>query len=374
MRILISGYFGEGNVGDDLLLKSLLSRCRTIIPDVHVVATWGEQSPWPSPAADTVSRDPEAVARRLDAVDAVIVGPGGLFHNARLAGKPHRDRGLHWLDRLTASTDERGLPVIAVGIGVGPLAGPTARRATARIFDRCQSVTVRDAGSLALASGLTDTAVALTPDLAIASSPSVGTPTPGTMAVNLRPWGDARSTRARLAQLTQAIDRLRDQEVVDHVIGIPLSVSSHAAIDDRRAIALLLDALHGVQTSLVDPQSLEDVEETFGEMESVIAMRLHAAVLARNHQIPCAALAYDTKVTQVAQPIGAAPVPLNATSAEILRALDTSRSHPGELPAEEAFGAAGSQVRGLTTSAVHGAKRSTPTLSTTETWRIALGL
>ena len=373
VRLLISGYFGEGNVGDDLLLARIAERCRTIVPDAHLVATWGSQSPWPAPTTETITRDPGAVVAHLDVVDAVIVGPGGLFHNARLAGKPHRDRGLLALDRVTASAAERGLPLAAVGIGLGPLAGPTAKQATARILDRCHSVTVRDDRSFALASRLTATAVAVTPDLAIAASPSAGSPTPGTVAVNLRPWGSTRSAQARLEQLKHTIDQLRDEGAFDHVIGVPLSVSTHEAIDDRRAIEPLLEALSGVETSLLDPQSPEEVEDALGSAESVIAMRLHGAVLARNRQIPCAALAYDTKVIEVAEPIGASAVPLSARSSDILRALDRSRARAGEWISPALFGAVDVQVRSLTSSAEHAETPSTPTLSALESWRIALG-
>ena len=113
MRLLAVGYFGEGNTGDDLLLARLATEAAEAVDDVEVTATWGTQSPWEAPT-ETIPRALDAVREHLGSFDAVVIGPGGILHNAAGYGRRLRDRGIAYYDAVTAAAAQADLPVAPI--------------------------------------------------------------------------------------------------------------------------------------------------------------------------------------------------------------------------------------------------------------------
>ena len=148
--LVIGGYFGCGNIGDDLILRGFLTAARDTDPTLRVVALTRQ------PRADArrfgvpcrARRNPFAVVAALLRADAFLCGGGSLLQNAT------SNRSLsYYLHLLRASRICRTRTALYAA-GLGPLHGKRARRKTSKTLTRCQYISLRDPVSFRLAERL----------------------------------------------------------------------------------------------------------------------------------------------------------------------------------------------------------------------------
>ena len=80
-RVVICGYYGFGNAGDELILAAMLHELRALRPGLAVTVISGNPaSTRASHEVDAVHwQDVPAIAAQVRAADLVVVGGGGLF-------------------------------------------------------------------------------------------------------------------------------------------------------------------------------------------------------------------------------------------------------------------------------------------------------
>ena len=82
-RILLAGYYGFGNAGDEAILASILAHLRELRPDAAVTVVSGD--PRETARAYGVEavfwRDPLALEDAARQADLIVIGGGGLFHD-----------------------------------------------------------------------------------------------------------------------------------------------------------------------------------------------------------------------------------------------------------------------------------------------------
>ena len=142
MNIVISGYYGSKNGGDEAMLASMLEVLREEIPDLRVTV---------------ISIDPEYTKRRhgVDAVkrpdictiikkirDLLISGGGSLLQNVTSG------RSLYYYLAIIFFALAFGRKVMLYAQGIGPIRGVLAHKLMNLIINRVDLITVRDRGSL----------------------------------------------------------------------------------------------------------------------------------------------------------------------------------------------------------------------------------
>lgn len=150
----VVGLGEAGNLGDDLILAAVVQAVDRALPGARVRhLSYGEHLDWQDLGARLgLSRLPERAApvrplpwstnHRLFAdADVVLVGGGGLLQTSH-----HPLQPFLWLDHLP--TDRR-IPVIGVGLGMGPLS-PSWRRTFLRRPSPFDELYVRDDDSATL--------------------------------------------------------------------------------------------------------------------------------------------------------------------------------------------------------------------------------
>ena len=288
MRVVLCGYYGMGNGGDEALLAALL---QMLPPHVTPVVLSG------NPVATTRDHGVEAYPRKslagiwaaFKGAQGFIWGGGSLMQDATSALNPLYYGGLMLWAQL------RGLKTVAWAQGIGPLQRAWTRRLAYKTYHQCTGVTVRDRASAAQAANWGVRAW-LSPDPVWALS---STPVPGLadfpaprVAVSLRshPW----LTPERLAHFGKALANFQTATGTS-ILLVPFQASKDLPIAE--AIAPQLSGPH--QTlSLTDPRQLKGV---FRGVEMVIGMRLHALIMAAAEGCRCFALSYDPKVTYLAE-------------------------------------------------------------------------
>ncbi len=141
-RLLVSGYYGFGNAGDEAILAGLTEGLREQAPEAEVTVLSG------NPSATQREHGVRAVSRGLGSAflrgresDVLISGGGGLLQDATSWRSP-----LYYLTVMRLAR-AAGVRVACVGQGIGPLHRGFVRRLVRNGLSRVDAVAVRDQAS-----------------------------------------------------------------------------------------------------------------------------------------------------------------------------------------------------------------------------------
>ena len=368
MRVLISGYYGFDNLGDEAILAALLQEMGDRHPD------WTPVVLSHKPSATELAYGVEACSRdsllslweEMGRADLLISGGGGLLQTAT-----SQLSLVYYLSILELAL-RRGTPYVMLGQGLGPLVGPGVGRAVKRYLERAEAVVLRDAASVALARGLVggpeptplppsrggrgvqiveaaDLALLLRPARAAVaenllekatgdSRQSTGDGGEGRplCGVILRGWGGKEPGEAA----AEACDYLAEHLGVRCLL-LPFQPEDRALAWKVSAAALTSPAV--LETPVTPAEMLAIV----GKLSVVVTMRLHGLIFAAAQQVPALGLSYDPKVTAFAAQAGQKILPLEGATALNLRVAMTDLWEGREATA----GARGEAARKLKAAA-----------------------
>jgi polysaccharide pyruvyl transferase CsaB len=330
--ILIGGYYGAGNIGDEAILASIVKELRAQKPNKVelsiIVLSW----------------DPEKTSRELDVgailwnnidalldavlkTDLIIVGGGGIFQDywgfdpETYLRNSSRDISAFGSLSLLAKLLE--IPCMIYAVGVGPFRSDLARYHTRLAFERCQVATVRDEESLEFLKqtgfDLNDPSgpiVKVLPDPVFSLTTSYGdvervaefleqrnieksTPLLG---VSLRHWDIQKSPEEWLSSVALGLRDFLEENSQVQCILIPFQVLSATPFtDDVPTLKMLADklSLPGRIHLIEQPLDPGFVQALIGKCEVIIGMRLHSVIAAINVATPVVALSYAPKVKSV---------------------------------------------------------------------------
>jgi polysaccharide pyruvyl transferase CsaB len=303
MGILIAGYYGYRNWGDEGSLATLLQ----VLPRESVCALSGD--PAFTEATYGIRALPRmeirAVRRAVRESDALILGGGSLLQDATSLRSL-----LYYLALIRWGLRAHGR-VLLVGQGVGPLRRRIGRRLAARLLRRVPFLSVRDADSARLLESLGVSGATVDADLTWALAPQ-----PAHVALDARarwvglaprPWGDAPVKQA-FADLCRRLHADGYRALL-----IPMQESQD------RALCEAIAAESGAET-LPMPHHPAHLLGVMAQLEAVIAVRLHGAIFAASAGVPVLCVSYDPKVDALAAQLGAPTVPPRALQAGLVEA------------------------------------------------------
>lgn len=294
MRIVISGYYGFGNGGDEAVLGAMIAALRDRIPQARVVVLSGapDQTRLLHGVA-SASRTTGAL-RAIAGADLFISGGGSLIQDVTSARS-----ALYYLGLLGLATGlARATMVYAQGIG--PLRRRWLRTLAGGILNRVTLVTVRDEDSRRLLQKLAvhrpvhvvaDPAFALDPVPATDIRDLIGTPRAARIGLALRPWRDGRF-------LEPLVDGLRAvcREIGAEVVAL--------AFHPERDLAVCAQAARATDGRVLAGLSPREMMAVVGGLDLVVGMRLHALVYAVARGVPPVGLSYDPKIEGLFKQIG----------------------------------------------------------------------
>jgi polysaccharide pyruvyl transferase CsaB len=351
--ILIAGYFGFGNAGDEAILAAMLADLRRLRPDLDAVVASG------SPAATAAEHGVRAVPRddlpaviaAVRASDLVLLGGGGLFEDYWEVPLERiftpRSGGLPFYAGFALLAAWLGRPAMVYAAGVGPLTSAEGRRLTRVVFDLSAAATVRDEKSLALLESLGARAeVAADPAFGFATSvsdpkslapllASLGlAPGERPVGVALRPWSFGPDPEVWEGEVAAGLGTfLAGSE--ERLLLLPFQAGDLDLLRRLRA-ALGAGGRDRDRVLLAErrltPTELAGVTASCGR---VLAMRYHAALFALAAGVPVAALAYDPKVASLLAAADLADVSLEPEDwreEEIVRVLRQARAPAAGFP------------------------------------------
>jgi polysaccharide pyruvyl transferase CsaB len=324
-HILVAGYYGFNNSGDEAILRVLLKDIQHAGGDPSICVLSGD------PDATRRIYGVEAIAHgdvagiieQVRRSDALVVGGGGIFQDYWGAQTntllTNQQAGLPFYSSLPMLGCLMEKPVLIYSVGVGPLFSAEARELTRLSFKVAALATVRDAASKKLLQsiGIPTSKIQVTADLAFAlqADPvrareilddlSVDSNRP-VVGVCLRNWDIGVDPSAWQAATASALDQFTEKTGCSYLFlpfqDLPVSLLNQ---DSLAAAAVISRMTHQHECMLLPAQ--EDPAVTAGILSTcrlVIGMRFHAIVFAAGNGVVPLALAYDPKVTQLMQSLG----------------------------------------------------------------------
>ncbi|KAF1086072.1 colanic acid biosynthesis protein [Sporotomaculum syntrophicum] len=304
-RIVISGYYGFDNLGDEAVLFSMLQSLRREIPGLEITVLSN------NPAITAREYGVEAVNRWsmrqvADALlrsELLICGGGSLLQDVTGGKSLFYYLGIIWLARMLRR------PVMYYAQGIGPVNTPTGRRLVGITTQGVQAITVRDGESLKdlRAMGVqrtvevtADPVLGLHPgDINLAEGAGIlarhgiipGSPLVG---IAVRPIPGRSTWETRLVQVCDNLARAGMQ-----VVFIPMQIPADLILSKRLGAAML-DPYVIIEEKLNVSQMLALV----GNLDLLVGMRLHALIFAAVNGVPPLGIVYDPKVERFLNRLG----------------------------------------------------------------------
>ncbi|HEY3204021.1 MAG TPA: polysaccharide pyruvyl transferase family protein [Thermoanaerobaculia bacterium] len=342
--LLLVGYYGFGNTGDEAILASIVAGLRRRAPDARFVVVSGDP-------ADTRRRygveavgwkDPVAISEEARQADLVVVGGGGLFQDylgfdpGALLTPRHGGISFYAGPAVLAALARK--PLALFGLGFGPLESVHARRFTRAVGEAACHISVRDEGSRALlvSAGLESSRIAVSADPAFTLSfekiypedvlAGAGVePRPPVVGVALRNWSIGVDPAFWEREVATALD-LFVERTGGTLLFVPFERSPWASADDFDLAPRIRKRLRHADRAATLTE-LRHPAETAGLLagcDLVLGMRLHSLIFAAAGGVPLVGLAYDPKVGSFFERVGASDmvIPLaDVTARDLLNLM-----------------------------------------------------
>jgi len=298
-NILISGYYGFNNIGDESILRTLIDNLQEKLPNVDVTVL--SQDP-----AQTSGKYGVKAARRMSLwdilrsvwrCDLLLSGGGSLLQDAT-SGRSI----LYYLFILRLAQLLRKQTFI-YSQGIGPITTPRNRRLTASVLRRTDGIVVRDAKSrdLLLEIGVPEQLIHVTADpvirvkkadtaLGLEILAREGCPRePGQLTVG---WAvkSRRPNRAFLQEVRRCVLWLREAYGAQSVL-IPFFHD-----EDLSVCEAVAEELGGQVGCLRQKYLSEETLSIIGCMDVLVGVRLHSLIYAAVMGVPMIGVSYDPKV------------------------------------------------------------------------------
>ena len=323
--ILIAGYYGFGNVGDEAILSAMLAGLRAQQDELEFIVP--SENPTGTIATHNVRsvhwKDIHALLNAANESDLIILGGGGLFQDYWGVPTGTSLTASHWGISYYSAIGTLAVlyqkPFMIYSVGVGPLLSEEGRQLTRWAFEVANVVTVRDPASreLLMELGIQERKVAILPDPAltlelditsaaeILRTQGIDSQTHPLLGVCIRNWAEGATTDQWKRELAVVLDRFLATHDVQALF-IPFQIQQHTLENDH---SVALDIVSMMQNQdrvcvLSETYSPAVVGGLISHCHLILGMRLHSLIFAANAGIPSIALVYDPKVGSFMRSLG----------------------------------------------------------------------
>lgn len=306
IHVLIGGYYGFYNVGDDAVLAGIIAGLKKRLH--HPILTVLSNDPEHTEkqfGIEAVNRwQLSAIVRAIRSSDLVILGGGTLLQDRTSPRSP-----LYYLG-LTAIALMFKKPVFYLGQGFGPIIHPFSRWMIRKIVNRIDGAIMRDEASAEelKRSGVTRTPVLVAADPALMLDAQTVDPRRGEailksagiplfkprVFVAVRHWKTEHPYQHMLARV------LDDVAAWGYTI-VFVAMQHTQDLEPARTIA---DAMHREAFVLDRKLKYDEILDLFSTGEALFGMRLHAVIFAALLHLPFIPLSYDPKIDRFVKTLG----------------------------------------------------------------------
>ncbi len=292
MKLVISGYYGFNNIGDEAILASIIQSLKDVQSDIEIVVLSNTPELTSSTyGVEAVNRwELKAIIKALKDSDGLISGGGSLLQDQTGWKSVSYYSGIMYLAKLLKK------PVYMYAQGVGPVDRLLNKWIIKVVLNKVNRITVRDEESKKLLERLN-----IKQNISIVPDPVMGFKSEKlnsdwitdqdfdkpVVTVSVRDWKELEDFKRKVAA---ALDALVDQEKVE-IVFLPM----HGCHDYDTSLEV---AKHMQNPSRIAPYdaSIEEKIAIIDSSEFLFGMRLHSLIFAGVVGTPFLALSYDPKI------------------------------------------------------------------------------
>ena len=305
MNIVISGFYGLGNTGDEAILEAIIYNLRDELehPDITVFSLSPEKTAREHEVHSIYRgwrHDFKAKMNALRKADLLISGGGGLLQDTYPTRFLFGPLPYYLLIVLLAKLC--GTKVMFFSQGIGPVNSTWGKILMKGLANLADFVTVRDQYSkdLLIKLGVTRPETVVTSDIVFAFHPRKDTACMDSLpasiqnkdnlvAVSVRPWFEKVK---QFEQIAQILDELIETRGITPVF-VPMEGHHDAAASEK----VLSQMTHRDQCYVLGTDFTPNQYVNFiGQCQLTIGMRLHALIFSTLTSVPHIGLSYDKKV------------------------------------------------------------------------------
>ena len=300
-KVVLSGYFGFDNCGDEAILYSMIHCLKTLEPEVQIVVLSGNpQRTRELYGVKAVDRwKPLQVLGQLLGARLFISGGGSLLQDVTSPRSPKYYLGVLRLAQLLGKRN------MVYAQGIGPLNLEANQKKTVKVFEKCTKVILRDENSAKLLKDLglkKEIQVTCDPVLALTTEDvglepgrqileelgildSKGRKTKPLLVACPRCWKENR----HLPQLAAILDNQAKT-------GCDVLLAPAHYPEDMEAIAALSNMMDERVYCVGRRLTATELMSLVANGDKVLSMRLHGLIFAMAFGVPMTAVSYDPKV------------------------------------------------------------------------------
>lgn len=292
--MMLSGYYGFGNSGDEALLQAILHDLRMCRPEIKIVVL--SHNPvetaqkYGVKAVDRMNW--KEISRAMKDTKALLSGGGSLIQDTTSS------KSLYYYLGLIYMAEKFGCKVMLYANGVGPVSAPWNRKIAGRLLNRVDRITLREPDSMEelKAMGVTKPEMTVTADPALGLSlcseeetanllASLGCDKPP-LVISLRSWRNCDETICR--EMKKYMIEMRSRYGCKSLL-LPMQPSRDMEICRRAA--------KGTDAVVLEKElRVEQVLGLMSRSAAVVGMRLHALIYAAAAGTAPVGIVYDPKV------------------------------------------------------------------------------
>lgn len=298
--VMISGYYGFDNSGDDSILKAIVTSLKELKPDINILALSNNPVQTKSVyGVDSIHRfDFIKIFKKLKYTSLLISGGGSLIQDVT------SDKSLAYYLSVIKLALMRRTKVMLYSNGIGPIQNKRNYRKVKKILDKVDLITLREQSSKDELEkiGVSNPNVIVTADPAFTLKPTndetvnkilrkMGLRTDDEyICISVRPWKNlGKEFEDAVAHVADYVKKTYGLECVI----VPMQCPKDTEISKRIAIKS--------KSGVVAPENLTP-SEILGltkRAKLIIGMRLHTLIYAAATNTPIIGLIYDPKITAV---------------------------------------------------------------------------
>lgn len=287
-RVLIVGYYGFDNSGDDAILKSICDDVANISPSVEIgVLSKNPEKTKKEYEVEAYNRfSLPTVIKAIRKCDVLVMGGGTLIQELSSTKSMYYYLGILQMAKVM------GKKIMLYSNGIGPINKSSSKRLTKLVLNQVDLITLRESLSLKLLKelGVNKPELKVTADpvfnLSLEIKETEITDKPY-VVVMVRPWKSEKAYVKPIAKVCDYIYETYGKQIVFVPMKYPMDLGiSKEIMGEMTNEAILLERL-------------VHEEEMFGMIKNsdlVIAMRLHALIYGAIQNTPMVGIEYDPKI------------------------------------------------------------------------------
>jgi polysaccharide pyruvyl transferase CsaB len=286
--VLLAGYFGFGNLGDELLAESAvknLAECGVPREKISILSGRPAESRANFGISSFDRWKITDVSRALDMSRCVIFPGGGIFQDTTSV----KSCVYYW--GLIRAARMKSVPVAAIGQSVGPFACTVSKFLARDALGKCGYIAVRDDASSEVVSSMGIRCGAMPDPVMSLDVPENGGREACAVLLNVRPLACGGTEAARV--MLEAAGSLYDCGT--ELMCVAMSKEDAVLMEKFQKSGKL------PKCDILTPQNAGEFFEIAGRARAAVGMRLHFGILSMLSGLDVAMFPYDPKVSSFAR-------------------------------------------------------------------------